>query len=247
MVNGTPGVTVCAVAPAGVDLSAQTRAPDAVVAIPMDRTALSQAVAAAAGAGDATWLWLLDAGVDPAPDALQELLEPLGELAALGDPPLLAGKVTGGDGHLDRSLPPWPRLLAREVAITGAEHRLAALRAARYGSLLVDRRAVQRHGPPRVDFAGAGDDLEWTGRILRDDPGFLVPRSVAVRRCDPATDAAAFTRNRVRILRGEGWQGQEKAWFAFLLAQDTAGALVARPARLAGLLGAVVAGLRAPV
>jgi GT2 family glycosyltransferase len=186
-------------------------------------------------------------GVAPAATALEELLSPLGALGALGDPPLLSGKVVGPDGRLDGALAPWPRLLARELAITGAEHRLAALRAARYGSLLVHRRAVEEHGPPRADFAGAGDDLEWTGRILRDHPGYLVPRSVAVRSGGSATpDVTAFTRNRVRILRGDGWQGQEKAWFAFLLAQDAARELSARPARAPRLLRAVGRGLRGP-
>ncbi len=236
---------VCAIAPDGVDLSTQTRRPDAVVRVTAGRARMTHALSDALAGGDAAWFWLVDAGVEPAPDALGQLLAPLALLAELGDPPLLASKVTDPDGHLDRALPPWPRILAREVAICGAEHRLAALRAARYGSLLVHRRAVQRHGPPRADFAGAGDDLEWTGRILRDDPGFLVPQSIAVRREGRGADAAALMRNRVRILRGDGWRGQEKAWFAFLLAQDAAGALAARPASAPSLVRAVGGGLRA--
>lgn len=238
---------MCAVAPASVELSAQTRAPDAIVAVEPGRAGLSQAVAEAAGGG-ASWVWLVDGAVTPEPGALEALLALLPVLDALGDPPLLAGKVVGADGRLDRALPPWPRLLAREVAIIGAEHRVAALRAARYGSLLVHVRAVQRHGPPRVDFAGAGDDLEWTGRLLRDEPGYLVPSSVAVRRAPPAGagNGAALMRNRVRILRGDGWGGQEKAWFAFLAAQDAARELTQRPVAAPGLLRAVGRGLRAP-
>jgi len=238
---------VCAVAPPSVNLDAQSRPPDAGVAVVPGPNGLSQAVATAA-AGGATWLWLVDQDVAPEPTALEALLALLPVLGELGDPPLLAGKVVGADGRLDRVRPPWPRLLAREVAIIGAEHRVAALRAARYGSLLVHVRAVRRHGPPRVDFAGAGDDLEWTGRILRDEPGYLVPHSVAVRRADPtgAGDGAMLMRNRVRILRGDGWGGQEKAWFAFLAAQDAARELTQRPAAAPGLLRAVGRGLRAP-
>lgn len=186
----------------------------------------------------------MDAHATPARDALAELLAPLTDAAPLADPVLISSKVVTRDGRLDDVAPPWPRLLAREQAIAGAERRLAALRAARYGSLLVHRRAVERHGVPRPDFAGAGDDLEWTARVLRDEPGFLAPRSVAVRTGGGRPDAAAFVRNRVRILRGDGWRGQEKAWFAFLFAQDLSRELSARPAAAPAVVRAIGRGLR---
>lgn len=200
----------------------------------------------AAAATGATWLWLVDARVRPEPAALEELLAPLPSAGALGDPVLFAGKVVGADGRLDRDAPPWPRLLARELAMAGADHHLAALRAARYGSLLVHRRAVEQHGPPRPEFAGAGDDLEWTGRVLRDVPGYLAPRSIAVRERDGQPDPVAFTANRVRILRGDGWRGQEKAWFGFLFAQDLSQRISARPSEAPRLVRALGRGLRSP-
>ena len=239
--GGAP--TVCAVVPAGVALARQTRPPDDVVVAQRDRSGLADAVRAAAER--AAWLWLVDARVNVAPDALAELLAPLREPWPLGDPVLISSKVVTPDGRLDDAAPPWPRLLAREQAMAGAERHLAALRAARYGSLLVHSRAVERHGVPRPDFAGAGDDLEWTARVLRDEPGFLAPRSVAVRTADGRPDAAAFVCNRVRILRGDGWRGQEKAWFAFLFAQDLSRELAARPASAVRVVRAIGRGLRA--
>jgi GT2 family glycosyltransferase len=236
-------VNVCAVVPAGLPSAEQTRPPDQVVETGAGRAGLADAVREAAATG-ATWLWLVDPCVRPEPAALAELLAPLSALEALGDPVLFASKVVGADGRLDQDAPPWPRLLARELAMAGADHRLAALRAARYGSLLVHCRAVQRHGPPRPEFTGAGDDLEWTGRLLRDEPGYLVPRSLAVRERGGQPDPHAYAANRVRILRGDGWRGQEKAWFAFLFAQDLTQRVSARPGEAVGLVRALGRGLR---
>ena len=245
--SSSGGIAVCAVTPDASAVAAQSRPPDRTVVAEPGGAGPRTAILAAATTG-ADWLWVLGEGVDPDRDALAELLAPLGDLPALGDPVLFSSKVVGPDGRMDPDALPWPRLLARELAMAGADHRLAALRAARAGSLLVERRAVERHGPPRADFAATGGDLEWTGRLLRDDPGYVVPRSLAVRRSagGAAPDVSTFTRERVRILRGDGWRGQEKAWFAFLLAQDLVQRGAARPAGAGRLARAVVQGLRAP-
>lgn len=242
-----PGLepSVSAVPFPGVELGTQTRPPDATVQVETTPGGLADALSASQSAA-ADWVWLVGPDVAPEATALEALLAPLARLEALGHPVLFSGKVVGRDGRLDLERPPWPRLLARELAMTGADHRLAALRAARYGSLLIHGRAIELHGPPRADFAGDGADLEWTSRILRDEPGYLVPKSIAVREGARSVDAAAFTRNRVRILRGDGWRGQEKAWFAFLLGQELVQRTVERPAAAPRLAAAVLSGLRAP-
>lgn len=237
-----PELTVCAVVCDAGAIAGQRRAPDFVELVRGD--GLHSAVARA-GATGATWIWLLDGAVTPAATALQELLAPLEHARALEDPILLSSMVVDAAGEFDVVAAPWPRLFWKENAILGAEHGLAALRAARYGSLLVHRRALDLHGAPRADFAAAGDDLEWTGRLLRETPGYLVPGSVCVRKQDARPESAAFARNRVRMLRGEGWAGQEKLWFAFLLTRDMVREVSARPARTPRLLRAVGAGVRA--
>ncbi len=205
---------------------------------------MAAAVFAAAETG-CDWLWLVGPGAVVEPTALEALLAAAADAQALGNPVLFAAKPVDGAGRLDATAAPVLRILAREQAIAGARHRLVALRAASYGSLLVHRRAVERHGPPRVDFAGAGDDLEWTGRILRDDPGYMVPGSVVRRPAGVVRDQRALARNRVRMLRGEGLAGPERLWSAFVLTQDLLGAVAARPATAPGLLRAVGAGARA--
>ena len=236
---------VCAIAPPAADLAGQTRPPDDVVVNAGAARGMADALSTAIATHDPTWLWLLDDGVVPAPEALERLLEPLGNAGELENPVLLSSLVVGPDGRLDAQRLPWPRLLARELAMAGAERHLAALRAACYGSLLVHRRGIERHGVPRADFVGEGEDLEWSGRILRDEPGYLVPGSVATREHNTPLDLRTFTRNRVRILRGDGWRGQERAWFAFLLAQDVAQRLAARPTSMPALARAIGSGLRA--
>ncbi|MDQ3723760.1 MAG: hypothetical protein M3376_12040 [Actinomycetota bacterium] len=235
-------VTVCAVVRDAAVLAEQRRHPDRVELVRAD--AIDRACARAVGTG-ATWIWLLDSAVAPSPGALEALLAALADARALGDPILLSSMVVTPGGELDAVAAPWPRLFWRENAILGAEHRLVALRAAPYGSLLVHRRAFDLHGPPRADFAGAGDDLEWTGRLLRETPAYLVPGSVAVRERSSAADAAALMRARVRILRGDGWAGTDRLWFAFLLLSDLASQLLARPAGALRLVGAMASGLRA--
>jgi len=233
---------VCAIVPSPAVLGGQSRAPQASAIVAAGRGALAEAMTSAVEQG-ATWLWLVDRDVTPAPDALEELLRPLAALPLLDDPVLLASHVVLPDGSPDVGAAPWPRLLARELALNGASHHLAALRAVRFGSLLVHRRALERHGVPRADFAAAGDDLEWTGRVLRDDPGFLVPRSIATRATPSLVDPAPYVRSRVRILRGDGWAGQEKAWFAYLLARDLVQRGASDPKAVPGLALAAARGL----
>lgn len=205
--------------------------------------------------GEVEWWWLLDGAAIPAPDALQKLVAPLDDLGPLPAPILLASTVVGRDGQLDPARAPWPRLLQKEVSLDACQRHLVSVRAARHGSLLVHRRAIERHGPPRADYVDDGEDLEWTARMLRgDESGFLVPASRAVLRSEPGAREVAEARhrrdvrNRVNMLRGEAWDGEEKLWFGFLLAQDIIRGVGQGPAGrgLLGTVRAITAGLRLP-
>ncbi len=82
--------------------------------------------------------------------------------------------------------------------------------------------------------------------MLRDEPGYLAPRSVAVREHGGQPDARAFTANRMRILRGDGWRGQEKVWYALLFTEYLRQRIAARPAEAPALVRALGRGLRGP-
>jgi hypothetical protein len=200
----------------------QTRAPDTVLT---HLGSWSGAVADALATG-AEWLWLVDGDVVPEPDALAELLAAVAtaERAGLPAPALVASRVLDAAGAVDRRCAPWFPLLDRAVVIAAAVEHLASLRLARWGSLLVHRGAVERHGPPRAAFAAGADDLEWTVRVLRDEAGYLAPRSVARVGAAgrPPIAGAREALGRARMLRSPGWVAQEPVWFAFMLLSELA-------------------------
>lgn len=224
-----PAVHAAVVGPSGSELETTREAVSGETGAAREHATWHAAVTAAVATERRwEWLWLVEAGVVPRPGALAELLAPFGPDGAPPAPALLTCRVLGRDGALDPASMPWPPLLDRELAMTAGEHRLAALRLARWGALLVRRDAAERHGPPRRDFAGGADDLEWTGRILREQPGYLVPGSVAVRVTEQRRQPVRVARDRVRMLAGARWNGPERAWWAYRLAADAAARLSAR-------------------
>jgi len=239
-------------------VAAQTRSPDELRLLGEDSPDRAHAFARALSpddAGPADWWWLLDGAAIPETYALERLIEPLHRLGPLPSPVLLTSKVVSSGGKLDPERAPWPRLLQKEVSLDACQRHLLSVRAARHGSLLVADRALRRHGPPRADYVDDGEDLEWTARMLRGgESGYLVPASVAVRAPRPATDSDRGCHrrrdrgNRLNMLRGSAWDGEEKLWFGFLLAQDIARDLRSdpRPTSVWGLAKALGAGMRLP-
>jgi rhamnopyranosyl-N-acetylglucosaminyl-diphospho-decaprenol beta-1,3/1,4-galactofuranosyltransferase len=122
------------------------------------------------------WLWLMDDDTIPDDDALRMLLA--GAARAPGGTPLLVGSsVRWKDGRLhpmNLGLPRWrsPARLAEGVA-----HRLLLMRYMTFVSVAVHRRAVDRFGLPLPHYFVSGEDVEFTARVLRDEPGYVVPES----------------------------------------------------------------------
>lgn len=211
--------TVCAVVRSSATLEAlrrQTRPPDDVL---VHNGPVAERLQAAVERG-AAWLWLLEEDVVPAPGALEQLLMPAAGQGELPAPVLMASKVLGPDGRLHRRSAPWPRSRGEDV-IAACRHRLVPLRLAGWGSLLVRRDAVTRHGLPREDFRSGADDLEWTGRLLAEGHGYLSPRSLATRSGLFDGPSHREVRDRVRMMRSsDSWARQERLWFAFRVADD---------------------------
>jgi len=175
------------------------------------------AVRAAAG-GPEAWLFLVEDGVEPAPDAAERMLGALDDLGEAPAPALLAATVLAPGGGLHPAAEPWIPLLDRKVVIAAARKGLTSVRMARWGALLVRAQAVERHGPPRADFAGGADDLEWTARILREGHGYVVPAATAIDRRPPrGRITLREAGHRLRMLREPIWVAQEPVWFGFEL------------------------------
>lgn len=189
--------------------------------------ALAAALPEALATG-AEWIWVLDGHAVPEPGALEALLAVADPPGSLPAPALLASRVSRPDGSLHPDALPWPEIFEKEITTAAVGHRLVSLRAARPGSLLVRADAVRRHGLPRADFVSHGEILEWTARLLRDERGYLVPTSVALRADRDSPNPRRELRNRARMLRGDTWGREEKLWFGFLLAQDAVKAATGR-------------------
>jgi GT2 family glycosyltransferase len=91
----------------------------------------------------------------------------------------------------------------------------------------VRRGAVERHGPPRPGFFIWSDDVDFTARILRDEPGFYVPASVAEHRTATAHRAHQggdrfyyAVRNGLFVLRGDAFAPKEKVRHVLVVAEQ---------------------------
>jgi rhamnopyranosyl-N-acetylglucosaminyl-diphospho-decaprenol beta-1,3/1,4-galactofuranosyltransferase len=164
------------------------------------------------------WLWLMDDDTLALPDTLSTLLD--GVRRAPGAPLLVTSQVRWKDGRLHPMNRPVPRWRDRaEMAV--------ALRYATFVSVAVRREAVERFGLPLAQYFIWGDDVEYTARILRDQPGYLVPES-RVYHWTPAPHAAGtptsdrfyfHVRNTLLTLRGTSFSGLERLDHARFLAK----------------------------
>lgn len=195
------------------------------------------------------WIWLMDDDTLPVPGCLQALLD---AAQAVPNPPaLLSSKVVWTDGSLHPMNYPGFERTRTDRVIAASESRVMPLRTATFVSLLVSRRAVDAHGLPLRRYFLWSDDIEYTARILRHDPGYLVPASVAVHKTQSPYTAISSTgdrfyfhvRNTLYMLRGTAWSAAEKPSLAFSLITSVVAYL--RFNRFAaGSLAVVLRGLR---
>ena len=178
----------------------------------------------------ADWIWLMDDDLLPEPGALEALLE--GERALEGRPPplLLCSKVVWTDGRL-HPMNEAKLKQEREAFVESCALGLLPIRHATFASLLVHRRAVTAYGLPLEHFFIWSDDIEFTGRILKDGPhGYLVPGSVAVHKTkNPHTAVSEggprfyfHVRNITYMLRGSAWTPLEKVPLVWTLVSTIA-------------------------
>jgi rhamnopyranosyl-N-acetylglucosaminyl-diphospho-decaprenol beta-1,3/1,4-galactofuranosyltransferase len=178
-----------------------------------------------AHADGAEWMWLMDDDTIPTPEALSELLAAPARLRPLAPAVLLASKVVWRDGRMHPMNAPGPELRRLDRVIEGAERGLMPLRFATFVSLLVHRGAVDRHGLPLKHFFMWSDDIEYTGRVLLRELGYLVPTSVTVHKTTRAHTAMSsepglfyyHVRNTIFIVRGPGRSARDKLVFVWVL------------------------------
>ena len=172
------------------------------------------------------WVWLMDDDTMPSSDALAELLRAGSEVPAL----LLASKAVWTDGRLHPMNAVGPDRRSFDRLASAASHRLLPIRSATFVSLLVHRDAISRYGLPHAHYFIWSDDIEYTARVTRRDPGYLVPASVVVHATKTAYTAASSTgerfyyhvRNTLYMLRSSSWAFDEKLGLVYALVTSTA-------------------------
>lgn len=177
----------------------------------------------------AEWLWLMDDDTIARPTALSELLAAAARVPD-GPPLLLASKALWRDGRMHPMNTPVQDRARVERLVRGAELGLMPLRSATFVSVLVHRRAVERYGLPLKHFFMWSDDIEYTGRILKAEPGFLVPTSVVEHRTPSAHTAATapperfyyHVRNTVFMMRDPARTPRQKLILGWVLASSVA-------------------------
>lgn len=160
------------------------------------------------------YLWLMDDDSVPTPTALEALMN-TGE--RLGEYGWLSGRALWTDGSVCRMN------VQRDLRmgnLTELDGDAVPAGAATFVSLLVPARVVRKVGLPIKEFFIWADDLEYTRRISRQYPCYVVPGSVTVHKCatnnggNISTDAperiARYRlayRNEVYVYRREGSRG----------------------------------------
>ncbi len=163
---------------------------------------------ARAAAGDDDWVWALEGGAAPQPDALARLL-------GLADGALRCGMVVDpSGGPLAFALPAGDQFDVDAVIALAAE-RVLPIRRATLAHTLVSRMALREHGLPDPRY-GAYAGEEWTARVAAGGGGRFLPASTAVLPAAPPTPRAIGPA--LRTARTPTWtNGERLAVIAALL------------------------------
>ncbi|HEX8280450.1 MAG TPA: glycosyltransferase family 2 protein [Chthoniobacterales bacterium] len=181
-----------------------------------------------AAEGAHEWLWLLDDDTIANPDALEQLLEAWRRFPeGPRQPELLTSQAIWSDGGVHPMNVPHFKHEDAAAEYYAVDRGCVSIRTATFVSLLVRRRCIAEFGLPFADYFIWRDDIEYTGRILRDKIGVLVPRSVVLHKTRtkyaPQHGSAErfyyFVRNGVWMhVRSSAFRRNElvKLWVVFL-------------------------------
>lgn len=172
------------------------------------------------------WLWLLDDDTIAQPDTLEEMVATWRCLPEHFKPDLLTSVARWTDGAAHPMNVPHFRHEDTGFEYSAIECGAISIRTATFVSLLVRRECVAEFGLPFADYFIWRDDIEWSGRVLKERRGVLVVRSVVTHRTKtkygPAQGSAErfyyFVRNGVWMhTRSTAWRGNEvwKLWIVF--------------------------------
>jgi GT2 family glycosyltransferase len=123
------------------------------------------------------YIWVMDDDVVTAPDALEQLMH---AAEMLPDFSFLCSKVVSGDGvvintpGIDYKIsrynyPQWGQY---------AEHGMVRVKNSTFVSILINARHINAAGLPIRDFFNWGDDIDFTTRLSKQAPAYMVGKSI---------------------------------------------------------------------
>jgi GT2 family glycosyltransferase len=149
------------------------------------------------------WVWVMDDDVIPEPSALEQLIkayatcfsspEEVGFIVSrVVTPDGQPNNVPDVDAYQDAQRPPqWARLL---------HHGMVKIKFSTFCSDLIPRTTIDRFGFPCADFFYGGEDVDYTMRVGKERPGYIVGTSQATHlRAVAGTFHALNERSRARI------------------------------------------------
>jgi rhamnopyranosyl-N-acetylglucosaminyl-diphospho-decaprenol beta-1,3/1,4-galactofuranosyltransferase len=176
------------------------------------------------------WFWLMDDDTIAERDALAALFHCRNKFPLDLRPDLLASMVLWTDGTLHPMNIQKPKLYRPDQQFAAAQNGAMSIRFTSYISMLVHRRLIESYGLPIAGYFIWNDDVEHSGRMLREEFGVLVPQSVVIHKTAekyvPATGTGAKMyyelRNKLWILRfSKAFDRGEKWWMARSLVRRT--------------------------
>ena len=176
-------------------------------------------------------LWIMDDDTIPKVDALAELeYAHMAIREIVGLPLLLSSRVEWVDGTVHPMNFPTINFADQDLLVKLVEIGYLPIRSASFVSLLLHRQAIDKYGLPVKDYFIWNDDVEYTARILRNELGFLVPKSVVIHKTKEKYIPISVSsperyyyevRNKIWMLsRSNAWTRKEKIKYGIRMVFD---------------------------
>ncbi|WP_048717621.1 glycosyltransferase family 2 protein [Bacillus sp. 522_BSPC] len=164
------------------------------------------------------WIWILDDDTIPELDCIEQLIETKDKFSNTMKPLLLASRVNWIDGTLHPMNLPTVKNRDNEKLFMAARNGCISIRSTSFVSLLINRSLIEQYGLPIKEYFIWNDDLEYTSRILKNEFGVVVPKSVVKHKTKvkytPIESAGARyyyeVRNKIWLLKTTSFSKKEK-------------------------------------
>lgn len=160
------------------------------------------------------WVWVMDDDTIATPEALAALLAVVeDQTAGYPSPLLLASRVDWTDGTPHPMN--MPRVAGEDWQLNYAclSRALFPIRSASFVSILLSAQAIRQFGLPIADYFIWCDDVEYTARILKTHPGFVVPSSVVIHKTHAKYTPLDVNSGRLYFaVRNAIWMAKSPAW-----------------------------------